>query len=326
MKHVLILTGLFLTYFSSGISQGTAVYTYVAADYPTSDCNKAATQIGERFHQLTHLEIYQVRGIPTNPLCTIEVSYLADRRAEVTSTFMERFYHNQGAYSSMSACNATLTHEVSTFTSETGLTPVVAYCLRDDMDRGGLPYAIKIDGIGTPKNTFIYSSSLLAGPPLVSPTQLSAEIAKNAQAQNFSLVTATIDRTVTDFYRLGLRFYAKSYILINVPSFRFLTAGHCKESLPQIEEALKKGKERTLGSFCVDKTEFNRYFNLHTIIVGETGKVKNFVAPDVFADYRDCQNDRPRIEKFFRDRGTTIYGSACILSADGYKAVLFSGR
>lgn len=129
-------------------------YTIPKIGHTEERCQQAESWIIEKFAKLAEASVLS-HGCERNPSRTFDlvIEYAKPTVANLVSTY-EEFDYVHGLYDSAEDCVAHYDEDMTIFKNQTGIEPLLAYCLREPL-AGDLAdsWIMRIDGFGTPKKS-----------------------------------------------------------------------------------------------------------------------------------------------------------------------------
>lgn len=300
-------------------------FEYELKAYPAEGetCPAAAARLGKEMARITGLKSVDGRCADVSDKgYAITLRYQAPERLNLVSTTRA----GSGAYgfpdyASKAECSAAVAGEKERFARNTGLTPLVAYCLAEEYSSG---WTLRVDGFGTADRAPHLDGTLIFGRILdLSEAQFLSAV-RGGLARLGADVSVAKVRPSMGYAEVTVLYYAKERNrLETVEAAKVLTRAQCDEQLALAKRAVGSGSN-TLLSYC-GSTIAMAPFEVDVLTAGGGAAASN--AYEHYATYEACMAGRSKMEEYYRGQlGAAVVGSLCGVEEGVWHAVILKTR
>ncbi len=298
-------------------------FDYEIASYPAEGgtCPAAAARLGADFTRIT--------GVKAEASCkdvnergyVITVRYQAAEALTLVSTARAGSgAYGYADYRSKADCQAALPAEKDRFQRNTGLAPVVSYCLREEYAPEDA-WAMRIDAFGDAARAPYLDGVFLFGRILdLSEARFLDAVRGGLSGLGADVSSVRITPSL-GYSQLAVLYYAKERQRMELgQAAKVMTRGQCAEQLGLARAALGTASSALL-SYCASTIALTPY-EVDVLSAGPAAPAAGN-AYERYDSYEACMKDRPRMEDYYRGQlGGRVLGALCGVTDGVWRAVI----
>lgn len=313
--------GIVCALFLAGAAEA-GVFTYKFEGYPkkAGNCHEIAADLAETWAEATGTKVIAGRCEAVEAEgYVITVRYEAEKAVRPVSTTAPgtAMLDERGLFKTEAECEAALPGESAHFRQATGLEPVYGYCYRERYTRT-FPYALRIEGFGTPKAFPRFTGALIFGTALgYSEKSFLAGIRDALLARGVDVRFVSHNSSV-GMGRITVFYYAAEVErLIERQVAKLARQEQCTAAVSQMTGFLASHADRPVLAFCA-VNQIGGYFELMMFNWAKEPHEYNR-SIEVFASYEACEGGRPQLTEYYKTTlKRPVVGSICSLVTDSY--------
>lgn len=324
----LFFTALFLSV--SFAANGADIFHYSILRYPGAECAQTHDEISKKLSQDFNVTLYSVKCAEEGKIgLNLDISYVAEAPLPLVSTYEDDYtIYSQSSNSNRAECEKALPVEKDLFYRNMGIQPFLAYCFLDPRPRmPEYPYAIRIDGFGTPKARFRISGFIIDN-LLTDFNSLSEQVEASMYLAGDRVATIRYSHKSSEILNFfTIRHYTtRSGFLTSKSIGKIKPLAACEAERARLVSVPKKYPNFIHAFFC-DRGKYSSDISFNVGYFDPvspstpTKRVTFSTAPDTYKSLLACDLDRSRIDQFYRETlKKEVMFVACVQVANEFYA------
>jgi len=274
---------------------------YEIKGYPKSgDCHRIARELGERFQQLTGVEVFDSRcTLISEKSFDFRITYESATKLSLVSTYdIGSLLDGQGSFATEKECLAALPGETAYFTQATGLQPLVSFCSYESLDHD-YPWGPRIDSFGKATLKPLRSGAHIFGKVLgYSLSTFTQSLVGNLREEGIDARWARV-RAGGMLGRVTVFYYGTERIpLDSFETVKVSTQASCEATLVDMKAVLRDYRPLPAMAFCAAEN-VGGYFEIALMFPGERSLRFTFAA-ETYSTHAMCEADRERLVAYYQ--------------------------